>query len=263
MPLISSDPYLANFTPSDFDAEQFLQNIPEDYTEKKQWTLEEAIAFVSNKLQQLPEDLFPTKHFVDVTRGVEYEVNMNIPYFVIVHKEGWDRPVFHWAHPLTVEVYTYFCMETMREIPPAVEWQFEDNRDYPQTNVAAIDGAAFANWLSEKLGLIPCYEVTPDKTINQLHTGFAVQMPDNIVYETMIDGITDLSDEQLTKIAIHKENSEGFMQRVRAKITPWRNSSMLGVVGIDGTVYLDIPAHFGLVWGQVGNVYTIVAVREK
>ena len=244
------------------DIPALLAGIPEDYTTKVKWSVDEAIAFVSNKFKQLPEDLFPPIDAFDETRGTNYELRMDIPYLVLIHSPEWDRPVFHWAHPLTVQMYTYYCAVVGEDLPAAVEWEHEDNRDYPQTNVAAIHGAAFANWLNEQLGFKPCYEVTSDNNIKKLHQGFAVQIPTNKVYEKMIDGIVDLADADLALIAVHKENSGGKMQKVRAIIQPYTNKHMLAVVTPDGRYYTDIPKGFGLIWGPVGNVYTIVAVEE-
>lgn len=256
-----------------------LGNFPTPYWKKEEMTNAEYVAFLCDKLRNLDPDTFPEISVSDPTTGEEQILQFQLPYLVLVRDESrpadFKRPYGHWSVPLTVENYRYFCAMTMREYPQDVQWKDSDNREYPQTNVSALDGAAFCNWLNTMLGLEPCYEVVGTTEIKILHRSVACSIPTAKVYDAMlggVNGISAMTEEQLAWYAIHRENSNDYMHKVYEGgtnhpdgILPayWSKDTYHGVITPDGKWYPEIPEGLNIgIFGPVGNVYSIIAVED-
>ncbi len=260
-----------------------LQGIPEDYTTKEKWSVEEYIAFVCDKLRKVDPNEFPDLVCIIDEETEPRRYSFELPHYVVLNPNiagsEHHRPVAYQGFPITLKNYHIYCDQMGVELPQVVTWADpQDNGDYPQTNISAYDACRYANWLSEKLGFKPAYDTQSresEECVVSVHTAPAVMIPAAAHYRVALGNIPNMSEAELGEICIHRDNSGNQMHKVRQPGTNhvakgmtelpayWSDDHYLGVISPSGNWYpaANIPAGVNMgIFGVVGNVYMIVAV---
>ncbi|MFW6009599.1 MAG: SUMF1/EgtB/PvdO family nonheme iron enzyme, partial [archaeon] len=137
-------------------------------------------------------------------------------------------------YPVTFDEFLSYSYDTREEIPYDQGW---GKGDRPIINVSIVDAMKYLNWLSEKEGLIPAYDIETRELVDSVENVEGYRLPTSTEWLYVAKGGKEglatkyAGSDNLDEVGWYWENSNGKTQPVGRKA-----ANELGIYELSGNV---------------------------